>query len=178
MSLFEEKSKVKVLCILESQLLQVVEVIRRGSQVQQVEQGLFRTGDKSGLSGAEVNEPITEEQAFFDMLKNEVAKRSRERFRPAGGNTRDSGHKLRNKAVVLQGRLKTDVGGALQLVGNKIWMGRAFPVWFSKRIESAAELEKLSGLNPPGKLASEVGWISRAGQQETGMEHRFVADDF
>jgi hypothetical protein len=67
--------------------------------------------------------------------------------------------------MVLQCRLKADVGGPFQAIGDKKGMRRDLLMGFGESIEAAAKLNELSGLDPSGKLSPKVNRVHFPGQQ-------------
>jgi hypothetical protein len=72
---------------------------------------------------------IIEEKLPFDVAKNEIPKGSGQGLGASGSNAGDGRHIFRDKAIVFQGRLQTDVGTSLELVGEIERMGLCLSVW-------------------------------------------------
>ena len=98
-------------------------------------------------------------------------------MRTPGGDAGHLGDVLGNRMGEGQGREAADVRVRREPVRHQEGMGDAFSPGRRQGIQAAPQLLHPAGAHPARELASDVGGVAGAGQQQARLEHRLLGDD-
>jgi len=84
---------------------------------------------------------------------------------------------LRDQSIIGKCRLQADIGAREQGIGDQERVGRSLLVGRGQSVQPAPQLDHPPGLHPAGELATHIGGINRAGQEQAGLEERLFGDE-